>query len=162
MSAPPSDEDTGSLGADQEQNPLPGVIGEILGVPEPQPLIPGLILAIEEPEQYQHPDKAQRLFGSSEATLVTAGTRIEEAFACLERNLEKTIEDEFGTGALLAAIDSCKERFSIQKNEDAIKSPAAMEFTLTKLTEQGLRSPSLELILEKIRALKAKSLPLPA
>jgi len=345
LSAQASEKETSSLGPSDEQNPLPGVIDEILGEPEAEPLIPGLILAIEEPELYQHPTKQrhfarvltrlsdgslpgvatnlqvvfashspyfvstdrfdqvrlarrhpvsdaphkecklkesslgavcqslesahakppgtytetglrsrlhivtpelaegffadlvvlvegesdraaikavaslknvdlealgiailpassknnidrpgaifkslgipvyavwdcdkkgetidgeetnralQRLFGSSEATLVAADTRIEDGFACLERNLEKMIEEEFGTAALLAAIDSCKERFSIQKNDEAVKSPAAMEFTLTKLAEQGLRSPSLELILEKICALKSKSLPLPA
>jgi predicted ATP-dependent endonuclease of OLD family len=101
----------------------------------------------------------QRLFGSIETEVVSAGARIEEGFACFEQNLEKTLEEEFGADAFLAAIDSCKLQFSIQKNEDVIKSPAAMRFTLAKLIEQGLRSPSLEGILEGIRALKMKSAP---
>jgi predicted ATP-dependent endonuclease of OLD family len=345
LSAQTPETNTGQLGAEEKGNPLPGVISEIRGVPEPQPLIPGLILAIEEPELYQHPTKQrhfakvltqlsdgslpgvatnlqvvfashspyfvstdrfdevrlarrhpvpdvphkecklagsslgtvckslelaharpvgtftetglrsrlhivtpelaegffadlvvlvegesdraavkamaslkkvdlealgiavlpanskynidrpgaifkslgipvyaiwdcdkkvdkiegeetnralQRLFGSAEAAVVDAGARIEDGFACFEQNLEKMLEEEFGTEALRAAIDSCKKQFSIQKNEDAIKAPAAMEFTLSKLAEQGLRSPSLERILEKICALKTNNTPLPA
>jgi hypothetical protein len=100
----------------------------------------------------------QRLFGNGSAELVSAGTVIESGFACLEQNLENTIEEEFGPAHLLAAIDLCKQQFSIQKHEDVIKSPAAMEFTLLKMTEQGLRSPSLERILERICAMKTESL----
>ena len=103
----------------------------------------------------------QRLFGSTETTLVAAGLRIEGGFACFEKNLEKTLEEEFGSAALLAAIDSCKQHFSIQKNDDVIKSPAAMQFTLSKLVEQGLQSPSLNGILERISALKMMNTPHP-
>jgi hypothetical protein len=101
----------------------------------------------------------QRLFGSTETAVVAAGARIEDGFTCFERNLEKMLEEEIGDAALSAAIGACKQQFSIQKNDEVIKSPTAMEFTLSKLAEQGLNSPSLERILERICALKMKSPP---
>jgi predicted ATP-dependent endonuclease of OLD family len=103
----------------------------------------------------------QRLFGSKETEIVGAGARFEDGFACFEKNLEKMLDEEFGNAALSAAIEACKREFSIQKNDDAIKAPAAMEFALSKLAEQGLNSPSLEQTLEKICALKAKNSAVP-
>jgi predicted ATP-dependent endonuclease of OLD family len=97
----------------------------------------------------------QRLFGSNVEQIIGAGARIEDNFACFEKNLEKTLEAEFGSRAYSDAIDACKRQFSIQKNQDAVKAPAAMAFTLSSLAEQGLRSQSLDNILDKICALKA-------
>jgi len=99
----------------------------------------------------------QRLFGSEEAEIVGAATRIEDCFACFEMNIEKMLDEEFGNATLLAAIEACKQQFSIQKKEDVLKAPAAMEFTLSILTEQGLKSNSLENILERICAMKSKN-----
>jgi predicted ATP-dependent endonuclease of OLD family len=103
----------------------------------------------------------QRLFGSAEQEISAASTRIEDGFACFEGNLEQTLANELGTADFAAAIEAAKQQFSIQRKDDACKSPAVMEFALTKLSDEGLRSASLESILEKICALKAKhSVPL--
>jgi hypothetical protein len=108
--------------------------------------------------EYESTNRAlQRLFGSKETEIVGAGTRIEDGFACFERNLEDTLKEEFGNAALLVAIDACKQEFSIQRSDDVMKAPAAMEFVLSKLAEQGLNSPSLERILDRICALKSKN-----
>ncbi|MDR3741971.1 MAG: ATP-dependent endonuclease [Terracidiphilus sp.] len=54
-----ADSQDGKVNQSNEQ--YSGVIPEIKGVPETPPLLPGIILAIEEPELYQHPTK-QRHF----------------------------------------------------------------------------------------------------
>jgi hypothetical protein len=71
--------------------------------------------------------------------------------------LEETLKEELGAEAFYASLDAAKHHFSVEKNQDAIKSPAIMELTFSTLAEKNLHSPSLESIIEMVRAMKTKS-----
>jgi predicted ATP-dependent endonuclease of OLD family len=98
----------------------------------------------------------QRLFGSGEAEIVDNLTRIADYYACFEGNLEKTLQQELGAEAFAAALGTAKHQFSVEQNQDAIKSPAIMQLTLSTLAVQNLHSPSLESIIERVCELKAR------
>jgi putative ATP-dependent endonuclease of OLD family len=65
--------------------PVPGAIPDLKGIPERQALLPGLILAIEEPELYQHPTKQRhfaRVLGLlSDGSLPGVATQMQVVFA---------------------------------------------------------------------------------
>ena len=89
---------------------------------------------------------------------VAAGTLVTDNFACFEWKLEKTLEEELGVKEFEGALSEAMKEFSVDRKDDAIKAPAIMRQTLAKLAEQKITSNSLEAILEKIQALKSKSL----
>jgi predicted ATP-dependent endonuclease of OLD family len=99
----------------------------------------------------------QRLLGSADSDVVTAGTIISDNFACFEANLEKTLEEELGNKLFLAALSEAMNEFSVDRKEDATKAPAIMSRTLERLAKQNITSRSLEAILEKVLAMKTKS-----
>ncbi len=103
----------------------------------------------------------QRLLGVPNSEVVSAATLITDIFACFENKLEVVLEQEIGAGALVAAIDSAMKHFSVERKEDAMKAPALMEYALSQLAGNGLMSPSLEAILDRVQALKTTSLKAP-
>lgn len=100
----------------------------------------------------------QRLLGTKPSEIVSAGTIVTGAYASFEWKLEKTLEAEFGEKELENALSKAMGRFSVNRKEDAIKSPAIMKDTLAMLAEDGKRSGSLRLIVKSICDLKAKTL----
>jgi predicted ATP-dependent endonuclease of OLD family len=99
----------------------------------------------------------QRLFGAKDGDEVAAGNIIADNFACFEWKLEKTLEEELGAHEFEGALSEAMKEFSVERKDDAIKAPTIMRQTLAKLAEQKIASNSLEAILEKICALKSKS-----
>lgn len=99
----------------------------------------------------------QKLFGSANSDIVSAGARITDSFACFEENLEKTLRDEVGAEPFTAALIAVMRKFAVGRTEDAIKSAAIMKLTLSNLAEQGITCRSLETILDKIYIMKKNS-----
>lgn len=103
----------------------------------------------------------ERLFGCAEAEIVDATTRIAENYACFEGNLEKTLQLELGAEAFAASLAAAKHQFSVEQNQDAIKSPAIMQLTLAALADQKLHSTSLESIVGRVCTLKERNTAIP-
>ena len=79
---------------------------------------------------------------------------IGDTAACFRVKLENTVIEEVGTEAFDAWRSEAQEHFGILKREQALKNPAAIRRIMNKARAEGIRSTSLESIVEKIIALR--------
>jgi hypothetical protein len=79
---------------------------------------------------------------------------IQNSFACFEKNLESNIESELGSEVFRNLLTDCQNSFCIPKKKHAIKNPFVVSTILREAHKQGKNSTSLNLIIDKICALK--------
>lgn len=98
----------------------------------------------------------QRLMGCDPNTILDAGSRLEENFACFEVNLEAMLRLELGQNAYDDAVSEMQLQFGVQKREDAIKAAPVMRGVLTRLSTDGIRSVTLEGIIDRVVAMRTQ------
>lgn len=131
-----------------DDEPQAGVVPDLKAVPETPALLPGLILAIEEPELYQHPTKQRhfaRVLGLlSDGTLPGVATKMQIAFAshsphfvCIDRFDEVRL-------ARRHAVPNVQHRECALRESSLRKVCDLLEYAHGKpagtFTEAGLRS----------------------
>jgi len=98
----------------------------------------------------------QRLQDVPEGELVGAAHIVAAKFACFENNLESMLRSEIGDQAYNAGLAAAQAEFGIGERRDAIKVAAVMERVLRRLADQGLRSRTLDEIIDRALALKIR------
>jgi putative ATP-dependent endonuclease of OLD family len=96
----------------------------------------------------------QWLMGSDVEAIVGAGSRIERNFACFDENLESMLRSELGTEEYDRSVEEMQEHFGVQRREDAIKAAPVMRGVLGALASRGIRSATLEGIIDRVVALR--------
>jgi putative ATP-dependent endonuclease of OLD family len=96
----------------------------------------------------------QLLMGVSEAEVFEAKTVIARDFACFETKLETVIEQELGSDAYLENLNLVKEKYGIERKEDAIKAPFAMRDLLLGAAKAARWSDTLGGIIDAVQKLR--------
>ena len=80
-----------------------------------------------------------------------------DSAACFKEKLEKTLEDEIGKEDFDQWLQEAQQALGITRKKHALKNPAIIETVVTKASSNGKSSTSLELIVDRISALKTRS-----
>lgn len=83
--------------------------------------------------------------------------KVEEKFACFETDLESTLQEEIGKVLFGELLDDAKELFGMSSRSQAKKNPRVLAEVLKRARERGMRSASLEDIVQRIVALRNSS-----
>lgn len=94
-----------------------------------------------------------RLLGQSEVDFPE--TQVNENFACFHCKLQETIRDEFGGSSYNNIMADCIANLGLRNREESQKNPIAIAHCIEQAYQQGLRSATLERIVEKILNMKA-------
>jgi putative ATP-dependent endonuclease of OLD family len=81
-------------------------------------------------------------------------SKVEENFACFEKNIETTLCNEIGADYFEQCLAECRKGFCIPKKKHAIKNPTVIATIIQKAKEHSRTSKTIDNILEKIVALK--------
>jgi putative ATP-dependent endonuclease of OLD family len=98
----------------------------------------------------------QRLLGVDEANIEAAISRLTDSYACFEGTLESTLIKEFGEAQYSTAIASALNQFGLREKKDAIKAAPVMHHVLSTLEAVGLRSNTLDGIIERTIAMRER------
>ncbi len=80
--------------------------------------------------------------------------QVNKQFACFERNLECTLQDEIGKAEFEQWLQGCQEDFCIPEKRQAIKNPVVVTEVIRKAQQHGRSSATLENIVNRILVLK--------
>jgi hypothetical protein len=83
--------------------------------------------------------------------------KIGTTFACFEKKLEATLEAELGAEIIAAAQMEIIDKNPGAKTEDCLKRPSLFRDLLSKAAEKGQKCQSLDLLLDHVLELYAKS-----
>lgn len=96
----------------------------------------------------------QRLMAIAPDQVTDATTKIHSTFACFETKLETMIKEEIGAELYKQQLEVVKEKYSIERGDDAEKAPFAMRELLTGAAARGKRSGTLSAIIKAIQKLR--------
>ncbi len=80
--------------------------------------------------------------------------QVHDQFACFECKMERTLQDEIGSGEFEQLLQECQNEFCIPRKKDAIKNPVVIAKVIQMALQQGRSSGTLENIVNKILAMK--------
>ena len=80
--------------------------------------------------------------------------KITPSFTCFEKTLQFKLQDELGKDFFDIAIESCRTKYFMARNSQALKNPIIIQEILTKAKTESRKSVTLEQIVENIVALK--------
>ena len=75
-------------------------------------------------------------------------------FACFKKTLTLKLQDELGKEFFDSALESCRIKYFIARNDQALKNPIIIQEILTKAKTESRKSVTLEQIVENIVSLK--------
>jgi putative ATP-dependent endonuclease of OLD family len=78
-------------------------------------------------------------------------------FACFKKTLTFKLQDELGKEFFDSALESCRTKYFIARNDQALKNPIIIQQILTQAKMDGRKSATLEQIVGNIVALKKSS-----
>ena len=84
---------------------------------------------------------------------------VKESFACFKVNLETTLREELGAGVFDGIIAELQATFGVASPKDCMKKPTVVSELIIRAKSKGHKSPSIELILDKILELQVKHKP---
>jgi len=84
---------------------------------------------------------------------------VKEGFACFKVNLETTLREELSAGVFDEIIAELQAAFGVASPKDCMKKPTVVSELIIRAKSKGHKSPSLELILDKILELQVKHKP---
>lgn len=96
----------------------------------------------------------QMLMGIALDQVADATTTISGTFACFETKLESVVKEELGAELYKQQLDAVKEKYAIERSDDAEKAPFAMREVLMGAAAQGKRSATLSGIIKAIQELR--------
>lgn len=82
---------------------------------------------------------------------------VEDSFACLRVNLEKTLQDEIGSEPFTQWLAEAQQAFGIAKKEHELKNPAVYQYVVDRAASSGKASESLESIVKEVVSLRNQS-----
>lgn len=80
--------------------------------------------------------------------------KITENFACFKKTLLYKLQDELGKEFLDSTLESCRTKYFIARNDQALKNPIIIHEILTQAKMDSRKSATLEQIVENIVVLK--------
>ncbi len=75
-------------------------------------------------------------------------------FACFKKTLSLKLKDDLGKEFFDSALESCRTKYFIARNDQALKNPIIIQEILTKAKTESRESVTLEQIVENIVSLK--------
>ncbi len=81
---------------------------------------------------------------------------VEDEYACFRSNLEVTVREEIGPVDFDRIVTDIQDDFGVSRRHRALKMPMVMQRVIQIAGEQGKSSPTLEGIVTRLQALKAK------
>lgn len=79
---------------------------------------------------------------------------VEAAFACFHTDLEQTLEEEIGVALFNQLLDQVKTTYGMTKRNAAIKNPRVLAAVLRLAADQGMTSPTMAAIVDRIEAFR--------
>lgn len=80
--------------------------------------------------------------------------KVTKNFACFKKNLLCKLQDELGKDFFDSALKSCRTKYFIARNDQALKNPIIIQEILTKAKTESRKSVTLEQVVENVIALK--------
>lgn len=121
----------------------PAVIFEALGIPT------YIVWDCDNEEEGVETNRALARFGGvAEENLFDAQTRVEPGFTCFENKLENVLAAEIP--CLQECIDEVRGAFGIAKKEEVLKSAFAMKEVLSRASQKGHQSGTLDALANAI------------
>ncbi|MCL4466050.1 MAG: ATP-dependent endonuclease [Chloroflexi bacterium] len=102
-----------------------------------------------------HPEVNRRLLRLSGANAEDwPTTTVGDTYACLEHNLERTLQDELGLEFYESQLERCRDEVGIGTRTDAIKCPSVFQMIIEAAAAEGKVPPTLKQVIERARKLR--------
>ncbi len=105
-----------------------------------------------------HNRALQLLMGTAPTAVYDAQTHVGKKYTSLESKLETVVRAELTSGVYDAQLSAVKEKYGIERNDDAEKAPFAMREVLMGAASLGRRSDTLASIVGAIQKLRKEAL----